>query len=130
MMLTMTAEPCRFGHKDEAPSEVPRHCEITGEVPRTVDRYDANDEPAYCTCPTCASYASACGWCGGAFPPDPPDKPVSLCRWCCDLCSKAWTDKYQPGQWVSIGDMTPEQLNEALNDIGLGLEGVGPRRPS
>ena len=68
-------------------------------------------------------------------PDDPPcaiDDDGTPMQWCGDACSEAWMDadpKRREG-WISVGDMTREQLNEALGDIGLRLDGVGPRQPS
>lgn len=54
--------------------------------------------------------------------------------WCSAECADTWrNDPAFPDRavgWVNVSDLTPEQLNESLNDIGLALEGVGKRNPS
>lgn len=108
---------------------------------------DPNCPRIICTvCGNDASGAEGCKWpgecrgkckeCGQeARPSGLPDvaafdPPLYDC-YCSEKCEKtAWDRGIALGTVVMTSDLTPEQLNEAFNNSGLGLVGVGKRNPS
>lgn len=76
-----------------------------------------------------------CAECGTKIPTkaeywagDTSSPPSSTCS---SACSEALWQRYvADGTAVSLSDLTPEQINEMFQTMGLQLEGVGKRTPS
>jgi hypothetical protein len=77
-----------------------------------------------------------CAQCGKTLAPWPYQTPKpetsrdehgTPMQWCSSACSDAWmaADPKRREGWISVGDLTPERLNEMLGEVGLGLAGVG-----
>lgn len=91
-------------------------------------------------CPIC--WSSECKWvgeckgkcieCGApALPCALPGMEDHFSSYCSEKCEKiSWDRGIADGSIVMLSDLTPEQVNAEFNKIGLGLVGVGERKPS
>ena len=69
----------------------------------------------------CASYLAEC----------PARTLVFFNSYCSQTCSDiSWKRADDAGLVIKVGDLTPERLNEMLNNSGLQLAGIGPMEPS
>lgn len=85
-----------------------------------------------CRCSDCkwpGECKGRCAECGEPLPEQDPKSPPSM--HCSEACGKAYWDRgIADGTIIAVSDLTPEQLNEMFNQVGLALEGVGERKPS
>lgn len=80
----------------------------------------------------------ACAQCGATWPHDPSlpgcmtDEHGVRMMWCSDACVELWmaADPKRREGWVAIGELPPEVLREKLAEVGIELDGVGPRMSS